>query len=212
MRPCWKFLTLFKQKHTELLCYRLTLIFCSHLKHLKVRTAVIILLSWMELKAAWNSCDKMLLCILLPDFRHFFSPFTPLPASSLLSSGFSRMLSPSLHFAAWSSCFLVLSLCVLAPPQALLFSCSYLTIFWQVFNLFHLLSLCLPASTTCWTWQRQWQQQEMKNRQETFLPLYGIPGVMVSMFIPPLLWSGQHMCLSWPLGLKNKPKTNPQAL
>lgn len=72
-----------------------------------------------------NSCDKMLLCILLPDFRHFFSPFTPPPASSPLSFGFSRRLSSSLHFTALSSYFLVLSLlCVLAPSQALLFFCS----------------------------------------------------------------------------------------
>lgn len=185
--------------------YRLILIFCSHLKHPGKN---IILLSCMELKAVCNSRNKMLLCILLPDFRHFLSPFTPPPASSQL--WLSRRLSSSLHFTAWSSYIFVLSLlCVLAPLQALLFFCSYLTIFWQVFCLFQLLSLCLPASTTCWTWQRQWQQHERKNRHQTFLPVYGIPGGMVSVFIPASLWTGQHMCLPWPLGVKIKQKQTP---
>lgn len=28
--------------------------------------------------------------------------------------------------------------------------------------------------------------------------------VMVMMFIPPLLWTSQHMCLPWPIDLKRK--------
>lgn len=49
----------------------------------------------------------------------------------------------------------------------------------------------------------------MKNRRQTFLPLYGIPGVMVRVFIPPLLCTGQQMCLPWPLGVKTNQKQTP---
>lgn len=74
-----------------------------------VMTTVILLL-WMELNILCNSCDKRLLCILLPRFRflfrYLFSLFISPPASSLLSSGFFWRLSSSLHFTAWSINFL----------------------------------------------------------------------------------------------------------
>lgn len=129
-------------------------------------------------------------------FRYLFSTIISLLVSCSLSSGFFWRLSSSLHYTVLHRCFLgsflgvALVMCsssftgVILVFLMLLFDYSLASVF--SFSVLITVPSSLHYLLGVWQWQWQWQQQR-KNRQQVYLPLYGIPCVMVLMFIPLLL-------------------------
>lgn len=128
-------------------------------------------------------------------FRHLFSTFNSL-VSCPLSFGFFWGLSLSLHYTVLPRCFLGSFLGVALVMISGFFTAVILVFLMLLFDYFlasvfsFSVLITVPSSLHYllgfWQWQWQWQQQR-KNRQQAYLPLYGIPCVMVITFIPPLL-------------------------